>query len=267
MKKIAISPLSQKVVKAYDDGQIELLFSREVKVGKAIPFIIRKNEKGNIVATIFISTFATLDANSNLAIPVKQLYALMESAYVALRMQINPAVIQRDTVLMKIVNSVYTQIFLRVLNKEYALSLDKELYDKTSYCINKFFLSTVWGYPSKDLVEAYAKSDLKSISELDLGMISTAYDSNNIKDINELISFISDLSPRMKELNTRYFIERFINMYHGSSIMSIDYLPYTFFVIINVILGSFLIAQNALNDIIKNTKGINKFYMELSKIL
>jgi hypothetical protein len=108
---------------------------------------------------------------------------------------------------------------------------------------------------------------LKYISELDLGLTKTGYDSGNIKDINGLISYIATLSPRMRELNTRYFIESFIKMYHGSSILSIDYLPYLFFVIINVILASFLISQGAISDIVKNTRGINKFYPELAKIL
>lgn len=267
IKKSSISPLSQKVMEAYDNGLIELLFSRETKVGVSIPFIIRKNEKGKIVATIFIATFATFDKDNNLVIPVKQLYALMESAYVALEMQVNPTKIQKNTILMKIVGSIYSQMIIRILNKEYALSLDKELYDKVAYCVNKFFLTNIWEYPSKDLIEAYASSELKYISDLDLNLVKTGYDDSQITDISKLIDYLRSLSPRMKDLNIRYFIERYVNTYHGSSIMSMDYLPYIFFVIINIILGSFLISQNALNDIIKNTKNINKFYMELAKIL
>lgn len=267
MKKISLSPLTQKVVESYDKGEIELLFSRETKIGTSIPFIVRKSSNGKIVATIFIATFANIDKNDNLNIPVKQLYALMESAYVALQMQINPMKVQRNIGIMKVCLSVYNQMFLRILNKEYALSLDKVLYDKVSYCINRFFLERIWEYPNKDLIESYSSVELKFIESLDLDLLKTGYTDSDIKDINDLLMFIKTLSPRMNDLNTRYFIERFVNTFHGSSIMSLDYLPYVFFVIINVILGSFLISQTALNDIVKNTKGVNKFYIELSKTI
>ena len=49
--------------------------------------------------------------------------------------------------------------------------------------------------------------------------------------------------------------------------MAIDYLPYLFFVIINILLGASLMKQMALIEIVKNTKGMNLFYAELSKII
>lgn len=267
MKRTSISPLSRKVIDAFDAGKIELLYSRETKIGTSIPFIIRKNEKGQVVATIFISTFSVLDKNDNLTIPVKQIYALMESAYVALQLQTYPANITRNVSLMKLCASTYVEMLMRILNKEYALTLDKPLYDKVTYLLKKFFLTNIWNYPNKDLIESYASTDLKFIEELDLSLTKQAYNDAEIKDINDLLNFIKTLSPRMKDLNTRYFIERYVNTYHGSSILSIDYLPYVFFVIINILLGSFLISQAALNDIIKNINGMQKFYPELAKII
>lgn len=267
MKRTSISPLSRRVIEAYDAGKIELLYSRETKIGTSIPFIVRKNEKGQIVVTIFISTFSVLDKNDNLTIPVKQIYALMESAYVALQLQTYPANITRNVSLMKLCASTYVEMLMRILNKEYALTLDKPLYDKVTYSLKKFFLTNIWNYPNKDLIESYASTDLKFIEELDLSLTKQAYNDAEIKDINDLLNFIKTLSPRMKDLNTRYFIERYVNTYHGSSILSIDYLPYVFFVIINILLGSFLISQAALNDIIKNINGMQKFYPELAKII
>lgn len=266
IKKGIISPLCGRVLEAYDNGLIELLYSRETKVGTSIPFIVRKKDN-KIVATIFISTFSTIDKSDNLAIPVKQLYALMECAYVALQMQINPMKIQRNVALMKLCSTVYVEMIMRILNKEYSLILDNTLYEKVKYCVARFFIERIWEYPNKNLVDAYASNDLKYIDNLDLDMLKTGYENFNIKDINQLIEYIKTLSPRMSELNIRYFIERFVNTYHSSALISLDYLPYVFFVIINILLGSFLISQAALNDLIKNIKGMNKFYMELSKLV
>jgi hypothetical protein len=69
----------------------------------------------------------------------------------------------------------------------------------------------------------------------------------------------------MQSLTVRYFVERFLNTYGGSSILAIDYLPYVFFMIQNTLAGGFLVSQTTLSDIVKNTKDIRKFYPELSK--
>lgn len=267
MRRTSLSPLTKHVIEAFDNGDIELLYSREIKMGTSIPFIIRKNESGKIVATVFIATFAVIDKNNNLNIPIKQIYALLESAYVALQLQVNPTYIQRNTTLMKITAYTYTEMVMRILNKDYALSLDKQLYDKVTYSVMKFYLSNIWKQPNKEVIESYASHGLKYIPELDLNLVRTAYDDCQIKTIDDLLNFIKTLSPRMAELNTRFFIERYVNTYHGSTILSIDYLPYIFFVIINIILGSFLISQVALNDVIKNIEGMNRFYVELSKLI
>lgn len=267
MKKNVISPLTPKVINSFDNGEIELLYSKETKIGTSIPFIIRKNEKGKIVATIFIATFTNIDKQDNLTIPVKQLYALMESAYVALQMQVNPMKVQRNVALMRICTSTYTAMLMRILNKLYALTLDKMLYDKVVYTLSRFFLEKVWEYPNSGLIESYAEMEIHYLEDIDLDLLKQSYQSAQIKDINDLILFLKTLSPRMSDINTRFFIEQYVNTFHGSSIMSLDYLPYLFFVIINVLLSSFLISQTALNDIIKNVKNMNKFYSELAKTI
>ena len=52
MKKLNISPLSRSVVDAFDHGEIELLYARDVKVTASLPFIVRKNTEGKIVASM-----------------------------------------------------------------------------------------------------------------------------------------------------------------------------------------------------------------------
>ena len=266
MKKTSITPLAKNVIEAFDHGDIELLYSRESTVSQSIPFIVRKSE-GKVVSSIFISMYGIVDKDGDLNVPVKKLYALMESAYIALELQKNPDKIKRNIGLMKICVSVYTQMLMRILNKEYQLVLDRPLNDKVSYVISRFFLEKIWGYPNPELVDTYASSDLKFIEDSDLKMVKSDYELSNINDLNDLINFIKNLSPRMKDLNARYFIERYVTTYHGAAILSLDYLPYVFFVIVNVLIGSFLIAQPALADVIKNVKNINKFYVELSRIL
>lgn len=262
-----ISPLSQKVLEAFNNGDIEIIWNNTEKVGVAMPFIVRRKSDGKVVSTIFINAFATIKDDSILVIPAKQLYGLMEGAYIALKLQTDPVKVMKNAELMMTTASVYTEMTARILNKEYALTLDKVLYDKVCYCIKRFYLECVWEYPNTGLVSNYASSDLKYIQQFDLDALDATYSKMEIKTIANLLEFVKSLSPRMSDLNLRYYIERFIKTYHGSSILSIDYLPYVFFVITNVVMSTFLASQTALNDIIKNTKNINRFYSELARVM
>lgn len=262
-----ISPLSQKVLEAFNNGDIEIIWNNTEKVGVAMPFIVRRKSDGKVVSTIFINAFATIKDDSILVIPAKQLYGLMEGAYIALKLQTDPVKVMKNAELMMTTASVYTEMMARILNKEYALTLDKVLYDKVCYCIKRFYLECVWEYPNTGLVSNYASSDLKYIQQFDLDALDVTYSKMEIKTIANLLEFVKSLSPRMSDLNLRYYIERFIKTYHGSSILSIDYLPYVFFVITNVVMSTFLVSQTALNDIIKNTKNINRFYSELARVM
>lgn len=262
-----ISPLSQKVLEAFNNGDIEIIWNNTEKVGVAMPFIVRRKSDGKVVSTIFINAFATIKDDSILVIPAKQLYGLMEGAYIALKLQTDPVKVMKNAELMMTTASVYTEMMARILNKEYALTLDKVLYDKVCYCIKRFYLECVWEYPNTGLVSNYASSDLKYIQQFDLDALDATYSKMEIKTISNLLEFVKSLSPRMSDLNLRYYIERFIKTYHGASILSIDYLPYVFFVITNVVMSTFLVSQTALNDIIKNTKNINRFYSELARVM
>ena len=262
-----ISPLSQKVLEAFNNGDIEVIWNNTEKVGVAMPFIVRRKSDGKVVSTIFINAFATIKDDSILVIPAKQLYGLMEGAYIALKLQTDPVKVMKNAELMMTTASVYTEMMARILNKEYALTLDKVLYDKVCYCIKRFYLECVWEYPNTGLVSNYASSDLKYIQQFDLDALDATYSNMEIKTIANLLEFVKSLSPRMSDLNLRYYIERFIKTYHGASILSIDYLPYVFFVITNVVMSTFLVSQTALNDIIKNTKNINRFYSELARVM
>lgn len=262
-----ISPLSQKVLEAFNNGDIEIVWNNTEKVGVAMPFIVRRKSNGKVVSTIFINAFATIKDDSILVIPAKQLYGLMEGAYIALKLQTDPVKVMKNAELMMTTASVYTEMMARILNKEYALTLDKVLYDKVCYCIKRFYLECVWEYPNTGLVSNYASSDLKYIQQFDLDALDATYSKMEIKTIANLLEFVKSLSPRMSDLNLRYYIERFIKTYHGASILSIDYLPYVFFVITNVVMSTFLVSQTALNDIIKNTKNINRFYSELARVM
>ena len=267
IKKSRISPLCDNVLQAFSKKEIVLLYNKSVLIGKSIPFVCM-NEGGKPTAFIFIADFSGVtEDGASLTIDMKKLYVLMEAAFICREYYSEPWKFQRSPILLKTIASIYANMCLRLLNKEYSLSLDKNLYDQVNFAIAKFYLSKVAELPNKDLVNSYAMKTCVSPSKSYIDDINMKYDSAKINNIAELIKFISTLSPKMENLTFKYFFERWISTYGVGAFLGLDTIPYLIYIINNVLLGGFLVNVVSLSDMIKNTKGINLYYPELSKIV
>jgi len=272
MRRTRISPFVDKVLGAYESGQIILIHSRDTKVPQAVPFIVLK-QGTQMRAFIFVNNYGTIQEDNMagrhayLSMPMKDLYVLMEGAYTALTYFKYPANFSKSLGLLKLCNSIYTNMFLQILNKQYALSLQQDLYNRVSFCISKYFLEIVWGQTNKQITTNYAKALLIGANKSDLLIAEDEYDRANIKNIEELIDHIKTLSPRFKNFSFRYFTEYWINTYKPGAIFGMETLPYFLYVIEASMIGSFLVNQPAVSQITKMTRGMNTFYQELARVL
>ena len=272
IKRTRLSPLIDNVLKAYDEGNILLVYSEKVKITQAIPFVVLKSG-GKNKAVIFINNYGAIVDNGAVAggkllnVPMKDLYVLMEGAYLAWAYYEYPVKFQRSIGLMKLINSIYTSMVIRILNKEYALSMNQDLFNSVSYCVSRFFLESVWGCDNKDIVYSYASQMCTAtVNKSNLMILDDQYTNADIKSIDQLMTFMKTISPRLDNLSIRYFTEYYINTYRAPALLSMDVLPYMFFTLSVTYCGSFIVNQPTINDIIKNTKNSNIFYNELSKI-
>lgn len=266
-KRSRISPLMEDVLKAYENNEIVLSYNKNVRVSTSLPFTVISNGK-NTFAYIFISDFASLNKDKTaLTIEMKKLYVLMEAAYVGKKFYTRSDIFARSNMLMKLMANIYAEMSMRIFNKEFTLSLNKDLYDKVNYCVARFELERMADLSNSSLIDSYAASVCNSPSRMTMNMIEKDYTSASITNLNELISFISSLAPSMSKLNTRYYLERWITTYGTGATMGIDAFPYLYYIVINGLLGAFLINTTRISDIVKNTKGINTFYSEMLKIV
>ena len=267
INKSRISPLAQVVVDSFVNGDIVLKYVSTVKMTSAIPFILHKDQ-GKTKATIFISSFGKLSKDGkSIDIPMKSLYVLLESAYIALYLNKYNGRLQRNSLILNVLNKVYTEMIIRILNKEYALSLDRELYDKVSFSISAFFLKNVAELENSTAILSYASSTVKNLDFDTLKIIYEEFNERNITTINQLIEYIGTFSTRLSGITVRYMVERYLNTYGQSSILALDYLPYLFFILSNTMLSGFLVSRPSLADIVKNTPQATKFYAELTKLV
>ena len=271
IRRTKISPLAEDVLQAYEDGNIVLVYSKVKKIPQMLPFFAAKVQ-GKIKVFIFTNNYGTITkstVNSEekfLNITMKDLYGLMEGAYVSYKYAVYPDKKKKSLGLMRLCSAIYTSMLIRILNKEYAISMDQDLYSKVAFCIGKFFLRNIWMSENNDINFSYAVSNIKNaVNKADMLVLSDLYDEKEITTIEDLLNFIKELSPRLKPLNLRYFLQCYINTYKAGAMLSLECLPYFLYTIEASLLGSFIINQPIISDITKTTKGMNNFYPELVK--
>jgi hypothetical protein len=270
IKKTRLSPLADKVITAFNKGEILLLFSKNVQVSQALPFIVLKMQ-GQLKAVVFLSNYGTLVSNDKIGnaqylnMPMKDLYALMEGAYTALSYAQYQIGIIKNMGLMKLCSNIYTQMILRILNKEYAISMEKEIVDRVSFAISRFFLDNVWENANKDINTNYAINAILSPNKMDLALVAEQFNEANVKNVEQLIAFLKTLTKRFNNLNLRYFTQCYLNTFKSSALFSMECLPYFLYTIQTACLGSFIVNQPIITDICKNIKGMDTFYAELTK--
>ena len=268
ISKAHISPIADQVLKAFDDGKIKLVYNKNDHVTIALPFVVL-NIGGKTSAYIFINEFSSMtkEGSPQLTIDMKKLYTLLESAFVGLLYFAKPKYFTRNATFIKAFTNIYSLMSMRILNREYALSLTKDLYDATNYYVARFFLEKIIGVTNKDVVNSYAASTCNNPSETTINICNATYSTAKVNTINDFVKFISLSDPKMDNLNFRYYFERWISAYGIGATIGIDSFPYFYYCIANVLLGGFLVNATAISEYVKNTKGINGIYPELIRII
>lgn len=278
IERTRVSPLVPKVLKAFENGDIVLMKApNDVKIPQSLPFFVTKiNNK--IRAIIFINNYGKLtkpdiEGRQYLDTNFKDLYTLMEAAMVAQNYHDYSHRLTKNLGLMKMCCSLYVSMMVRIMNKAYAIMNEFDLFDEIVYSISKFFLERVWMSTSEELNHAYAISNVRAVNGgrginiAAIDEVNRLYDENKISNIDDLINFIATLSPRMKGISTRIFFQTYINTYKVPTIFSMEVLPYFLFTVEATMIGSYIVNRDLIMDVIKITKGIDKFYPELSKAI
>lgn len=272
IRRTRISPIFEKVLNAFADGEIVLIYSN-VRIIQAIPFIVA-NVGGKTRGYIFVNGYGAFttprgatNAEKIFNINMKDLYALMEGTYVALEYYKKPEAFTKSIGLMRSTMAIYCNMFLRVLNKEYALSLSPLEYNQVCYCLARFYLENLWGLQNNEMSHSYAFGAILNPNRIDYIEVQDNWEMAHVKSLDELLKFLQEHFPRLRELSVRFFTEYYMNMYKATVVLGIDVLPYFLFGISSSLLGSFIANQPIIQDIARQTKGINYFYPELSRII
>jgi hypothetical protein len=258
-------PLKYRVMDEIQSGDIILMYSPDnTKVPTCLPSFLSKSPDGRIIAVVLVDIYGSMNKdNGNINIDPKKLYCLIESAYLSKLCYYYDKQISSRNVIITNGSAIYCNMFTRVLNKKYALNVDKTKMHKVLFLSSKFYMINVLGLPENDMTFNYA---IKNCINGNPYSIKEVNDLVKLEDFKDLSTFILALSKQetglgMTDLTVRNYLESFINMYDASALLALEAFPYFLYNVMSVTNGAYINNQYVLEDIVEHNGA--KMYADL----
>lgn len=262
--------LSMNALKQYDAGKIVLLYNDNPKLSmiKLLPFItLRKGAE--YITYVFMDTYVSNNKKSGkLTISPSVVHDLMLGAMISNGIKSNYAGLSSNEYLEKTLMNIYCDFFTRILNREYMLGSEKQVFDLIKYYINRFFLAKI--FESSSTVEKQdllAAAHFKNADQIALNNAKSTYDEASPNNVSELLGLIKTLLPRMQTLDLGLFLNNWITYYYPAAAAAIDNIEYLIFMIISLKNDTGVLINHNASGIVKETKNIKMFDGELLKLI
>ena len=260
--------LSRSAIKAFDRGEIVLIYNKNVeqRMTQAIPFLtFRKGDK--YITYLFMDKYISENQDGTLNVTVSVLHDFMTSALISNALKTDYQKLLNNNFLEDILPKLYSKFFTRIVNREFLLTADKVLFDSVTYYVSKFFLIKIFeSAANEDGIENIIMSDLKFIDDLKYNEIYQTYKNASPNSVSELIQLLTTVSPRMSSYKYPTFLSQWMNYFYLPATLGIDNIEYLIFMII-CLLGGNNVVSIAASEIVKETKGMVSFKPELMKLL
>lgn len=264
--------LTREAMKAFDEERTVLIYNNvaSLSVTQTLPFITYNTPKGyssSHTTFVFVDKYVTMSRDGVLNMQAPILRDLLTGAVIANGIKRNYNMLSTNQFLQKILTEIYTKFFTRVINREYSIGADKIVFDTIQYWINRFFLENIFETAdTPENIEHIATAHFRYIDEMKAAEIKKRYEEVSPSKISELLSLLSEASPRMRNINLGRFISNWVNYYYIPSMLAIDNIEYLIFMIMTMLSGNNIINTSA-SDIVKETKGIKDLRGELLKLI
>jgi hypothetical protein len=229
------------------------------KIPTCLPFILVPGGTSGIRAVAIIDNYASMDKDTALVdVDTQKFYTFLETAFVARAIQIGFKNIRSHAAMYTNGSSIYAHMFTRLLNKKYALNINKSAYQKIIFLSSKFFMRNVLQLPDSAMVNNYAMRDAKEIDKMSINRLEEALMSSTeghaYDDIAQFIKGLSGcghlVTNGFNQLEVRGYMTDFIRMYGNSALFGLEHISYFLFNIFSTMNSAFLNNQYAFKDII-----------------
>lgn len=253
-------PLKQQVLKAFEDGELILMYSPDnVRMPNSIPFFLTRGANGQVVSVVCVDLYGRMNQKGDVHIDAKKLYTIMEAALIAKKYYLGNQKYVINRAVIEACN-IYANMFVKPLNKKYSLNVDKNKMHKALFLSAKFYLINVLGMKDTDTTTNYALSVCKNGNPILLKEADSNMKPEDYKDVSTFITALTrpELGLGTTDLTVRGYLESFIHMYDGTAILSLELFPYFLYNCNAVTHGAYLNNQYILEDIVEG-RGIKLY--------
>lgn len=253
-------PLVTDVLEGVEDGTIQArMFPPTLATGNKlplfIPFVLVGAPGGRILPLAAIDNYVSYDkTNDMITMDPKKLYILLEGAYIAARVQklfpkMNNTVLYTDGAL------IFAHMFARVLNKKFALNVEKTAFGKILYVAVKYYFINILRVKDSPMVDNYALR-ISGLSNIVVKEVDEAFKEkpDTFNNIGTFISRIAETSylftHGLKDLTTRAYVQWFLDMYGSSTLFALEHFSYFIFHVFSAVNGGFMNNQYAFDEIV-----------------
>lgn len=260
-------PLKTSVVEAYTEKTVRPMMypagiTANHKIPTCLPFVLVPGKTSAAPDAIaIIDNYAVFEKGDETITTDKQkFYALMEGAYIARGLQITFGTVRQNTNMLVEATSIWAHMFTRVLNKQYALNVNRSSYQKVLYLAAKFFILNLLQYPqTSSSVDGYAikAAKMENVSDITLKRLKDGFDRMKDNPWTNIATFITALAQNgylisngLTELTVRDYTKNFIAMYSNAALFGLEHLAYFLFNIFSTVNGAFLNNQYSFGDVV-----------------
>lgn len=265
IEKKMIGPTKSSIMEGIKSKEIVIIYNKTLALPKYLNTIV-KMENNKLISTVNITSFiGSYNENTGITIYPKTLYTLLQNGFITRELVTNWNKYTNKVSIIKNLSIAYSKLFIKILDKLFAINLDDFNSDLVSYLVSKFFLINMADKVDNEVISDLAyfscnnSSSLNLIKEQELTFTSNKFDNiitlcENIRDVRGLNS-----------LSVRTFTENWARMYGEPSLLAIDYFP----AFMSMVYGSTLGGNLYKDTIIMNIAGkwINASFTEFARCL
>ena len=205
-----------------------------------------------IIAVVNLTNYATYDkTKENLNIDAKQLFGLLQCGEILLTCLRKWNTITINQTINKLGSQIYSRMFVKILDKMYAVNYDPIKADKIKFLAAKFFLVNMLERTNTETIDNIAYSSCtnnttrNTINQFSEDIPTTIYNSFE-HIITQLPLYIDGLHG----LTVRTFLDQSMRMYGTAILFAWEYFPMFIHSVASVVIGARLVRENVLEGII-----------------
>lgn len=280
-------PIALKALIAVRNGDLVLFYAKpEFNLPECVPFF-RYTLKGKTKVAVNLTNITQVNGDVNdpnsLVYSVddmRKLYAMVVSAYINLKV---PDPLQFPIKALEFGAMMWARMFCKVLNRTIGLSTNKDRYEAYFYFAARFFMTYLVG-AEQGTVDRVSMALLRDGKTPLIQMVEEKSSEAGVNMYQDFTSFCSTLfnndfsnikGLRMvsanpgEKLNVSFFIRRFIDTYHQSSIMSLASVHYFTWMVICTQKKAYLMNIKMLGDVFdvgEGTKYLAGIYTQATSV-